>query len=112
MAVSIRGMAMLETTLTVHKEVSFEGCASLISRILFTNLFARVGDQNSRLREAAEDILLQMAGRAKLVGPAAVLSYATRVAISADTKPKAATGRLQLANKILEKHVHQLIDQQ
>ena len=49
---------MLETTLAEHAEIAFEGSGSLISRTLFNDLFHRIGDQNARMREATEDILL------------------------------------------------------
>lgn len=97
---------MLETTLAEHAEIAFEGSGSLISRTLFKDLFHRIGDQNARMREATEDILLQMAGYQRLIGPSVVLSYATKVTIEAETKPKMAIGRLQLVHKLLEKHMH------
>ena len=51
---------MLETILAEHAVFAdtLEGSASLISRSLFNDLFQRIGDQNARLREASEDILL------------------------------------------------------
>ena len=47
-----------------------------------------------------------MAGYQRLIGPSVVLSYATKVTIEAETKPKIAIGRLQLVHKLLEKHLH------
>ena len=114
----MKAISLLETTLSEHadalavSDLTFEGSAHLVSRILFSNLFAKLGEQNARIREATEDILLQMAGYTRLIGPTAVLSYATKIAIESDTKPKTAIGKLQLVHKILERHAHQLQDQQ
>jgi len=58
MAVTVKGISLLETTLSEHAGEQFDGSASLVSRILFSNLFARIGDQNTRLREAVEDIFM------------------------------------------------------
>ena len=46
------------------------------------------------MRETTEDILLQMAGYRRLVGPSVVLSYATKKSIEAETKPKMAVAKL------------------
>ena len=62
LAVSVKGIGFLETTLAEHSELQFEGSQALVSRVLFNDLFNKVGDQNGRLRDATEDILLQMAG--------------------------------------------------
>ena len=100
LAVNLKAISLLETTLSEHadalavSDLTFEGSAHLVSRILFSNLFAKLGEQNARIREATEDILLQMAGYSRLIGPTAVLSYATKIAIESDTKPKAAIGKL------------------
>ena len=56
---NVKGISLLETTLAEHAHVSLgEGSTLLVSRVLFNDLFAKVGDQNTRLREAVEDILL------------------------------------------------------
>ena len=111
---NVKGISLLETTLAEHAHVSLgEGSTLLVSRVLFNDLFAKVGDQNTRLREAVEDILLQMAGYTKLVGPSQVLQYAPKIPIESETKPpKMAIGKLQLVHKIIEKHSMQLKDQQ
>ena len=49
-----------------------------------------------------------MANYSKLVGPTSVLSLAIKVQIEAETKPKQAIWRLQLAHKLLERFPHQI----
>lgn len=44
MAVTVKGISLLETTLCEHADEQFDGSASLVMRILFSNLFARIGD--------------------------------------------------------------------
>ena len=44
LAVNVKGISMLETTIAEHSKVSFDGNAQLVSRILFSDLFAKVGD--------------------------------------------------------------------
>lgn len=108
LAVNVKGITLLETTIAEHCDLNFEGSAQLVSRTLFADLFSKVGDQNARVREATEDILLQMANIQRLIGPSIVLSYATKVAIESETKPKLAIGKLQLVHKLIERHAHQL----
>lgn len=94
MAVTVKGISLLETTLSEHADEQFDGSASLISRILFSNLFARIGDQNTRLREAVEDIFMQMAGYKTLIGPSVVVSNLTKTQIATSAKPKQVIGNL------------------
>ena len=44
LAVNVKGISMLETTITAHSELNYDGSAHLVSRILFSDLFAKVGD--------------------------------------------------------------------
>lgn len=44
LAVNVKGISMLETTITSHSELTYDGSAHLVSRILFSDLFAKVGD--------------------------------------------------------------------
>lgn len=44
LAVNLKGIGLLETTFTMHLDLQFEGSAQLASRIVFGELFAKVGD--------------------------------------------------------------------
>ena len=54
-----RGMSILQTTLKVVTTQMEPGNSSTIT---FNQLFNRLGDNNARIRDKAEEILLQMAG--------------------------------------------------
>ena len=44
LAVNLKGIGLLETTFAMHANLQFEGSAQLVSRIIFGELFAKVGD--------------------------------------------------------------------
>ena len=44
LAVTVKGISFLETTLSEHSHLIFDGSAQLVSRILFSDLFEKVGD--------------------------------------------------------------------
>lgn len=67
LAVNLKGIQLLETMLIEHSTLQFEGSGQLVSRTLFNDLLQKVGDQNHRLKESTEDILLQIAA-SRLVG--------------------------------------------
>jgi propanediol dehydratase large subunit len=54
-----RGMSLLQTTLKAATTQMEPGNASAI---VFNQLFNRLGDNNARIREKAEELLLSMAG--------------------------------------------------
>ena len=58
LAVNLKGINLLEAILVEHSDLIFDGSAHLVQRILFGDLFAKVGDQNGRIQAAIEDILL------------------------------------------------------
>ena len=49
LAVNLKAISLLETILAEHAEVNFEGSAHLVQRILFGDLFSKVGDHNARI---------------------------------------------------------------
>ena len=103
----------METALTQHSELVFEGSTQFVARTLFHDLFHRIGDHNVRLRDRIEQLLVQMSGH-RLVGPTIVLQNATKFNIEqkSGTSHKHIVGRMQLVHKILEKHPRHIEDQQ
>jgi len=99
-----KGMSLLEATLTEHSDPAFDVHPHIIQNI-FKELLARLGDNNTRLRERAESVLLQMAGHS-LIGSTQVINLITKRPIEHDTgkSPKLAIGRLSLLHKILQRH--------
>jgi hypothetical protein len=59
--VVLKGMSLLETTLMEHKDISIEGSHQLLQKNSFKELYLRLGDNNPRLRERAEDLLMLVA---------------------------------------------------
>jgi len=51
-----------------------------------------------------------MAGYKTLIGPSVVISNLTKTQIATSAKPKQVIGNLQLVHRLLEKHIHQIID--
>ena len=56
-----KGMSLLETTLTSHKDTQMEGAYQLLHKYVLKDLYQRLGDNNVRLRERAEDLFLVIA---------------------------------------------------
>jgi len=95
-------MQLLQTTLKVAT-TQMEPGSSQAS--VFNQLFNRLGDNNLRIREKSEEILIQMAGH-KSFGAQSVCYNITKgqVKKSAQFSIKHIQGRLQLLQKILEKY--------
>ena len=106
-----KGLSVMETALTQHSDLAFEGSTQFVARTLFHDLFHRIGDHNVRLRDRIEQLLLQMSGN-RLVGPTIVLQNATKFNIEqkSGTSHKHIVGRMQLVHKILEKHPRHVED--
>ena len=49
-----KGLNLLETAITQHSELAFEGSTQFVARILFNDLFNKIGDHNVRLRDRIE----------------------------------------------------------
>ena len=89
-----KGLSLLESTLTTHSDLTFEGGTSFVSRTLFQDLFHRIGDHNMRLRDRITQILVTMSEQ-KLVGPTPVLQNSTKLNMEkSGTSHKHAVGRM------------------
>ncbi|CDW88088.1 centrosomal protein of 104 kda [Stylonychia lemnae] len=97
-----RGMSLLQTTLKCCNTQMDPGNSSAM---VFNQLFVRLGDNNARVREKAEELLLMMAGH-KSFGAQTVCSQIMKgqVKKSAAFSIKHIQGRLQLLHKVLEKY--------
>ena len=49
-----KGLSLLETALKQHSDLTFEESKQFVARVLFNDLFHRIGDHNVRLRDRIE----------------------------------------------------------
>lgn len=96
-------MSLLETTLTAHKDIQIEGGYQLLHKHVLKELYQRLGDNNVRLRERAEDLLMFIATQKIAISPNQIINFVIKETIE-PTKPKLVIGRMQLLVKLLQKH--------
>jgi len=65
-------------------------------------LMARLGDNNTRIRERTEGMLVYMASN-RLVGASAVIQSIVKKGAVGDMLPRHAVGRFNLLTKVLQK---------
>jgi hypothetical protein len=96
-------MSLLETTLMEHKDISIEGSHQLLQKNSFKELYLRLGDNNPRLRERAEDLLMLVATLKNFSSPNQMINMLIKEPLES-TKPKLVIGRMSLIVKFLQKH--------
>jgi hypothetical protein len=97
-----RSMSMIQTTLKACTTQLDPGSSQVI---VFNQLFNKLGDNNARIRERAEEILLLMAGHVSF-GAQTVAANITKGQVKKSSKNsiKHILGRLNLLHKVLQKY--------
>lgn len=79
--VVLKGMSLLEVTLVQHKDVHIEGSYQVLQKDVLKELLIRLGDNNPRLRERAEDLLMQIASMKNYSNPNQMISLLIKATI-------------------------------
>jgi hypothetical protein len=96
-------MSLLEATLMQHKDTQIEGSFPILQKQALKELILRLGDNNPRLRERAEDLLFLLPSLKIYCSPNQVINLVIKDPIE-PTKPKLVIGRMQLLVKLLQKY--------
>ncbi len=95
-----RGLSIMSTTLSAAKGQMEPGSSQ---NALFNQIFIRLGDNNPRIKNKAEETLFAMAGHPSF-GAQQVTYYITKAQNKKSNSLKHILGKMNLLNKILQKY--------